>query len=100
MAHTHPHPMVFFEFPKQTFFSNPSIKVMEIEWKFKLKLPFNNLESLSPMEVILQHCSRCPCTIVTSIWSKWSKDFITKSCIDTYSLLMGKTKQNPNATYE
>ncbi len=52
------------------------------------------------MEGILQHCSRCPCTIVTSTWSKQSKDFIPKSCIDTYSLLMGKAKQNPNAIYE
>ncbi len=31
---------------------------------------------------------------------RWNKDFIPKSCIDTNSLLMGKTKPNPNAIYE
>jgi hypothetical protein len=31
---------------------------------------------------------------------RWSKDFTPKFCIDTYSLVMGKTKQNPNAIYE
>jgi hypothetical protein len=92
--------MVFFEFPKQTFFSNPFVRVLVIEWRFKLELPFDNLKSLSPMEGIIQHYSRCPCTTVTSTWSKWNKDFIPKSCIDTYSLLMGKAKQNPNAIYE
>jgi hypothetical protein len=92
--------MVFFEFPKQTFFSSPFVRVLVIEKRFKLKLPFDNLEFLSPMEAILQHCSECPCTTVTSIWSKWSKDSIPKSCDDTYSLLMGKAKQNPNAIYE
>jgi hypothetical protein len=49
----HPHPMVFFEFPKETFFYNPFIRVLVIEWRFKLKLPFDNLEFLSPMEAIL-----------------------------------------------
>jgi len=95
-----PHPMVFFQFPKQTFFSNPFVRVLVIERRFKLKLPFDSLEFLSPMEAILRHCFRCPCITVTSTCSKWNKDFIPKSCIDTYSFLKSKGKQNPNTIYE
>jgi hypothetical protein len=48
---------------------------MVIEWRFKLKLSFDNLEFLSFVEAILQHFFRCPHTIVISTWSKMEQRF-------------------------
>jgi hypothetical protein len=92
--------MVFFELPKQAFFSNPFVRVLVIERRFKLKLPFNNLESFLQWKQFYDIVLDVHAQLSPPLGLRWSKDFIPKSCIDTYSLLMGKPKQNPNAIYE